>query len=317
MPDAAVSPHRESRRRNALGVHSLDHFAIAVPDLAVASDFFTAFGLDVREEGTELGLCSFGHPHCWARIVRGERKALKHISFGIFADDLDAFASHLAGLGIAATRSVEEGPPSLWLNDLHGVPIELRVAPKTSPDGKGRIPSQAGALRGAPMRGETRPIRPRRLSHAAFFTPDIDATLDFYTRALGLRLSDRSGPAGFLHGVHGSEHHLVAFVQSSRPGFHHSAWDVPSLDAVGLGAEQMAEAGHRAGWGLGRHVLGSNYFHYVRDPWGSYAEYSFDIDYVPADLEWPSAEVPPDNSLYLWGPPPPSDFGDNFEGSGH
>ena len=30
-------------------------------------------------------------------------------------------------------------------------------------------------------------------------------------------------------------------------------------------------------------VLGSNYFHYVRDPWGSFAEYSCDIDYIPKE----------------------------------
>ena len=54
------------------------------------------------------------------------------------------------------------------------------------------------------------------------------------------------------------------------------------IDDIGLGAMHMAGKGHSAGWGLGRHVLGSNYFHYVRDPWGSYAEYSCDIDYIPA-----------------------------------
>ena len=42
--------------------------------------------------------------------------------------------------------------------------------------------------------------------------------------------------------------------------------------------------------GVGRHVLGSNYFYYVQDPWGSFAEYSYDIDFVPADriVELPS-----------------------------
>ena len=60
-------------------------------------------------------------------------------------------------------------------------------------------------------------------------------------------------------------------------------------------------------------MLGSNYFHYVRDPWGSFAEYSFDIDFVPHDLEWPAADHPPDDSLYVWGPPVPDDFITNHE----
>lgn len=37
---------------------------------------------------------------------------------------------------------------------------------------------------------------------------------------------------------------------------------------IGLGAKQMADEVYTRGWGLGRHVLGSNYFHYIRDPWG-------------------------------------------------
>ena len=42
------------------------------------------------------------------------------------------------------------------------------------------------------------------------------------------------------------------------------------IDDIGIGAA-MADKGYHKGWGLGRHVLGSNYFHYVRDPWGASA----------------------------------------------
>jgi hypothetical protein len=88
---------------------------------------------------------------------------------------------------------------------------------------------------------------------------------------------------------------------------------VPSIDAVGIGAEQMARAGYPDGWGVGRHVLGSNYFRYVRDPWGSYAEYSFDIDFVAPDREWPSADHPGEDALCVWGPSLPEDFIVNHE----
>ena len=86
-----------------------------------------------------------------------------------------------------------------------------------------------------------------------------------------------------MHGIHGSDHHMIAFVKSDGPGLHHLSWDVGSINDIGVGASHMAEKGFAYGWGLGRHVLGSNYFHYVRDPWGSYAEYSCDIDYIPVD----------------------------------
>ena len=96
-----------------------------------------------------------------------------------------------------------------------------------------------------------------------------------------------------MHGIHGSDHHMIALAKSGGPGLHHLSWDVASINEVGLGAMQMADKGYSAGWGLGRHVLGSNYFHYVRDPWGSWCEYSSDIDYIPADHDWKSGERPP------------------------
>ncbi len=113
------------------------------------------------------------------------------------------------------------------------------------------------------------------------FTPDVDRAIDFYSRNLGLRLSDRSDAVAFMHGIHGSDHHILAFARSETTGMHHCSWDVGGIDDIGLGAMHMHDRGYRNGWGLGRHVLGSNYFHYVQDPWGSFAEYSADIDYIP------------------------------------
>ena len=98
-----------------------------------------------------------------------------------------------------------------------------------------------------------------------------------------------------------------------QAGFTIGSWDVGTLAEVGLGAAQMARAGYDHGWGLGRHVLGSNYFHYVRDPWGSWSEYSADMDYIPAGVEWPSGDHPGEDSFYLWGPQPPADFVQNHE----
>ena len=157
-------------------------------------------------------------------------------------------------------------------------------------------------------------MRPRRLSHVLLFTPDVRAPSRFYEDVLGLRLSDRSGDLiVFMHGAHGSDHHLIAMAKSNGPGLHHRAGTSASIDEVGRGMEQMSPPATRAAGASGRHVLGSNYFHYVRDPWGSYAEYSFDIDFVPGDLDWPAADHPPEDSFYVWGPAVPEDFITNYE----
>jgi catechol 2,3-dioxygenase len=129
-----------------------------------------------------------------------------------------------------------------------------------------------------------------------------------------MRVSDYSGDnIAFLHGIHGSDHHMMAFARSDAPGYHHLSWDVGSVDEIGIGAMHMLEKGFDKGWGLGRHVLGSNYFHYVQDPWGSYSEYSADIDYVPATCDWQGGDQDPDDSFYAWGPNVPEDFVHNYE----
>lgn len=165
-------------------------------------------------------------------------------------------------------------------------------------------------------------VAPVRFAHMLVFVPSVQESIDFYARALGMRLSDRTGDIiAFMHGIHGSDHHLIAFVNSGgRPaGLHHLSWDIGSINAIGLGAMHMADRGYTKGWGLGRHVLGSNYFHYMQDPWGTWCEYSADIDYIPLDRDWDAKDHPEEDGIYVWGPELPADFlhnydADHFEG---
>jgi catechol-2,3-dioxygenase len=308
------------RRPGELGVHSLDRFHFAVPDVEAARKFYSSFGLDVRETGNALHIYTHGHPHRWGSVVEGPRKKLEFISFGAFEEDLPRLRERLERLGIDR-RDPPKGVESngLWFSDLDGTAIEIAVAEKTSPNVKSSfdMASAPSGVQGAPGRSQVQMVRPRRLAHILVFTRDIMQTIKFYGDVLGLRLSDRSGDmVAFMHGIHGSDHHMIAFVKSDGPGLHHSSWDVPSINDIGNGAVQMADKGFTAGWGLGRHVLGSNYFHYVRDPWGSFAEYSSDIDYIPVDHDWKAADHPPEDSFYVWGPVPPEDFAFNYEVAG-
>lgn len=306
-----------TRRPGVLGVHSLDHFSLTVPDLEQARTFYGSFGLDVREEGGGLGLYTSGRPHRWGILTEGPRKKLHYLSFGAFEDDIPQFRDRLNRL------NVERLPPppgfesnGLWFRDHDGIPVEIRVAEKSSPNEKATFEagSAGPGIRGAVPRSGAPATRPRRLAHLALYTSDTPRAVAFYRDVLGLRLSDASeGAVAFMHGVHGSDHHLVAFARSEGPGLHHCSWDVGSVQDVGLGAMQMASRGFEAGWGMGRHVLGANYFHYVRDPWGSYSEYSADMDYIPADLDWDARDHAGEDSFYLWGPTPPADFVRNYE----
>ena len=302
-----------------LAVHSVHEFVFSVPDLEQARHFYTSFGLEVHDEGEGLALYAKDHPHRWARVLSGTAKRLLWVTFGVYAADMARFEQHLAAMDIPHIVPCEKnssGQSGVWIQGPDQLPLQILVAEKSSPSAPvPRVyPPTTGAAGRAPNRSAIQKIAPLHLSHILMFSANVLDAVQFYTTVLGLRLSDSSGPViGFMHSPHGSDHHLIALALSGGGGLHHSSWTVPSLDAVGLGSQQMAQAGYAKGWGLGRHVLGSNYFRYVRDPWGSYAEYSFDIDFIPAGMEWPTADHPVEDSLYTWGPPPPDDFVTNFE----
>jgi catechol 2,3-dioxygenase-like lactoylglutathione lyase family enzyme len=306
-----------TRRPGELGVHSIDGFHMVVPNLKDAQKFYSAFGLDIRERADGLDMHTFGHQHRWGTLGESRNKQLSHLSFGVFEDDFPAFKQRLQSEGVKQL----DPPPGfesngLWFRNPDGMLMEIKVAEKSSPSEKSdfNMQSAPAGAQGSHSRSVTQPVQPRRLAHILIFTTDVSASIRFYTRVLGLRLSDRSGEGvAFMHGIHGSDHHMIALAKSNGPGLHHLSWDVGSIHDVGLGAMIMADKGFTQGWGLGRHVLGSNYFHYIRDPWGSYAEYSADIDFIPANCDWDATDHPPEDSFYIWGPEPPAGFTVNHE----
>ncbi len=314
MIDAARPAANRNEAEAVLAVHSLDHFALAVPDLGEAERFYGSFGLAVGQAAD--GLILRTAQSAVGRISEARRRHLRHLSFSLDENALGSFRRRLEAGGVELVD-----PPhavsgdGAWFRDPDGVLVEVMPRERTSPRTKSateiRIAPE-GVRRAAQEIGSA--VVPRRLGHVLRFTPDVSRTVSFYERFLGLRVSDRSGDIiAFMYSPHGSDHHVVAFARSQRPGFHHASFDVGAIDTVGLGAMNMADAGYREGWGFGRHEAGSNFFHYVRDPWGSFAEYFCDIDFIPAGADWTAREVPPEHSLQLWGPPVPAYFLENHE----
>lgn len=297
------------RRTDRLGVHSIGEFLMTVPSLKDAQAFYSAFGLDVREESGGLALRTHGNPHVWGRLREGPKKKFERLTLHCFEDDLPALKRHIEAQGVSLLAPPEGADKAgLWLRSPDGMRVQVRAGAKTTPDAAAHQspPLPVDGTPCAPYRRNARPVRPTRLSHVALTTSSVPEQADFYIRVLGLRMSDHSGDGiAFLHAPHGSDHHLVALAASAGPGLHHLSWDVPTVDDIGLGAMSMAAAGYEEGWGVGRHVLGSNYFYYAQDPWGSFCEYSATIDYIPASADWDGKDHPPEDSFYLWGPDVP------------
>jgi len=306
----------EAERDNngLLGVHSVDHFGLMVPDLKDAEHFYSASGIEPVGVGNHLELRTTSSDHTWGKITEGQRKRISYLSFGAYAEDIPRFREHLKKLNvemIAPPAGVDSD--EIWFLDHDGRPVEIKAAAKVSSDGKQPVHIDAEGPRGVALTPPAK-VKPLRLAHLILFTADIDRAIDFYTRVLGLRLTDRCGQTiCFLHGVHGSDHHIIGFGHSDGPGLHHTSWEVDGVDAIGLGAKQMMAKGYCEGWGLGRHGAGSNYFHYVRDPWKSLLELTCYADYIPKGSDWPACDLDLAKAVMQWGPAPPPDFIRNYE----
>ena len=146
------------------------------------------------------------------------------------------------------------------------------------------------------------------------FSPDVLASVAFMTEALGMGLADRAQDViAFCCTQKDSDHHVVAFAKSPGVGFHHGSFQVSDPDAVGRGGRALTGKTQLGDWGFGRHTIGSNFFHYIQDPWGSWFEYYSDMDFIDDYALWTPTNYEMADSLANWGPAVPHDFVHNYE----
>jgi catechol 2,3-dioxygenase-like lactoylglutathione lyase family enzyme len=301
-------------RKGRAVIAALHHYALEVPDLAVAEGFLQDFGLETGEKDGSLVAQCPGRAQEQVRLVEARAKRLHHVTFTVRPGTLDPLRE---GLERAGTPVIEPPPGAtedgLWIRDPDGTAVQLLDEAPAPPRPVPQVLSNVGAtsqrIGVAQWQQATGDVMPRRLGHTLLFTAQPQQMTEFYTRVLGLRVSDRiHGLVTFLNAGPG-DHHIFGFISSTHRGFHHASFEVPSIDAIALGADRMRAKGREAGWGLGRHTIGSNFFHYNPDPWGSWIEWFSDIDQI--DDSWVAGEwdVPP----HLWGAPPPETFLANRE----
>ena len=295
-------------------IATLHHYALEVPDLEVAEGFLQDFGLETGEKDGSLVAQCPGRSQEQVRLVEAPAKRLHHVSFTLHPGTLDSVREALERSGTPVIDPPPgTSPEGLWIRDPDGTAVQLLDEQPSPARPVPEVLTNVGAdyqrIGSAWWRRAPEDVMPRRLGHTLLFTAQPHRMTEFYTQVLGLRVSDRiTGLVTFLNGGPG-DHHIFGFIASTHRGFHHASFEVPSIDAIALGADRMRARGRDAGWGLGRHTIGSNFFHYNPDPWGSWIEWFSDIDQV--DDSWVASdwEVPP----HLWGAPPPGTFLANRE----
>lgn len=285
-------------------VHSLAGYGFEVPDAEVARRFYGAFGLEPKDHAQALALGCAGVATPSVLILQGtpgSAKRLHHLAFFVDAADLPHFEARLKAMGCpAAVPDFAALRPGLWFQDPWGTWFNL--TPRTAAD---EVKAQQADPRSDRVdrhlwRELPRQAQPKKLGHLLLFTPDFAKAEAWLSQALGLRTSDRAaGKVSFMAGGAGvRDHHCFGLINSTHRGFQHSSFYVDSFDQIGFGAWQMREAGYGDQFGLGRHLLASNLYLYVRDPWGTWVEYYSDMDKISEAWEprdW--SELP-----YIWGP---------------
>ena len=219
-------------------------------------------------------------------------------------DDLDRAAHWFGSKGLpAAFRDTAHQGRTLRASDPTGMPLEFYF----KMDQGERMLQKYAAYQGA---------RIQRIDHLNCFTPDVQASYDFYT-ALGFRLTEYTETDGrdpklwavWLHRK-GNVHDL-AFTNGRGPRLHHvGVWTASALDILHI-CDVMATSGYLANMerGPGRHGISNAFFLYIRDPDGHRIEL-FTSDYLTVDpdlepLRW-SLDDPQRQTL--WGHPAPKSW---------
>jgi catechol 2,3-dioxygenase len=275
-----------------------------VTDLAAARSFWVdALGLIVTEETPDAlylrGLEERNHHSVVLR--KGAAPDVTAIGFKVFSEeDLD-LASHFCATRGLPHRLVERPAPgrTLAFSDPTGMPVELFFTMETVPSMLRRY----GNYRGACI---------QRIDHVNCFSPDVQASYDFFTE-LGFRTTEYAAAdeldrlwSVWLHRK--GNVHDIAFTNGRGPRFHHVGMWVSSVTDIIHTCDVLSTTGWLSSMerGPGRHGLSNAFFLYLRDPDGHRVELftsdylTIDPDHEPTrwDLRDPQRQT-------LWGMPAP------------
>jgi catechol 2,3-dioxygenase-like lactoylglutathione lyase family enzyme len=294
-----------------MSLHRLSHIEVGVPAgvLDAARGFYREFGLAEIAPG-RFATSDGGEQ---LALVAAPRRALLALTVGLDdADDLGRAAASLAKLGVAAERA---GETLRTREPVTGIGVTLAIEPRLvqkaeaqlQTNGPGRTARTNARSSAAVSRAET--PRPHKLSHVVTTSTDAAASRRFFVDGLGFRVSDEVLGIGASFLRCSTDHHNVLVQPGPFAFLHHTAWEMDDVDAVGAAAAALVAADpKRHAWGLGRHGIGSNYFWYLRDPAGNFAEYTSDLDVIADDEAWRVASSLPAHGLAAWGPPVPREF---------
>lgn len=284
------------------------HVEFGVRDLGAARAFYAdCLGLIVTaEDSGALHLRGVEERNHHSIVLRKSREPqAQTLGFKVASEEDIDRAAHWFGARNLPT-SFPEVPyqgRTLRTADIHGMPLDFYFHMDQEP----RTLQQYALHQGA---------RIQRIDHINCFTPDVQASYDFYNE-LGFRLTEYTetdDPAPKLWAVwmhrKGNVHDL-AFTNGRGPRLHHiGVWTAGPLDILHI-CDVMATSGYLANMerGPGRHGISNAFFLYTRDPDGHRVEL-FTSDYLTVDPDFEPVRwsLRDPQRQTLWGHPAPKSW---------
>ncbi len=278
-----------------ISLRRIDHVSLHATDMRdAARRWCDQFGLVERSrDGHRARLACDDEPFC-LELLAAASPGVEHVAYELRRTcSLDDARRHFDGLGVAW----EEREDGLRLSDPEGNGVLVLPYRESS----GRWTSHARPATDQAVG------HPRKLGHVNFLTGAIADGVDFYTRVLGMGITDWLGEAGVWLHVNG-DHHVMALVDKGYGHLHHIAFDVVDIGQMRVALDHLGRHGRWLGWGPARHGVGGNIASYVRVVEEEcFVELYCDMEQLEADHQprrWPDNRY----SSNTWGPLPPRSY---------
>ena len=277
---------------------------LQVPDLDKQEEFLSDFGM-TRVERTDDTLYMAGHgPQPFIHVSKlGEKKFLGNTFYASSMQDLESLAHSDEFNNIEEMASPGGGFRTCGFDpDGIGVDVVFGIKPRKIEVDLNAIEFNVGGIERENFRriNQTKRFtkgafpRIKRYAHCGLNSTDLEKSLDWYHRHLGIIASDLlkpGGEAGPLLGIFSrcdrgekpADHHSIFFLpalsqSNGKPGLNHVSFEMVNVDDVFMGHEILAKKGYELEWGIGRHYQGSQIFDYWRSPFGQIHEHQTDGD---------------------------------------
>ena len=269
-------------------ISALRSVALTVPDLAAAEIFYTqTWGLVLAEKSQ--GVAYFrgsGHDH--HLLALHEAPGTPQLRLVTLRARSAKALEEIAQAAQAAGGVVERTGAAL--DPAGGNVLVIR-----DPDGR-----RIEVVHGDALRANDAPTpqdQPIRLAHAVLNSHAVEKTREFFEKALGFVLADRTRIMAFMNCD--NDHHSIALGDTDNDALNHVAFLMPTLDAVMRGGGRLKDKGLPPQWGPGRHGPGDNAFNYFVDPFGIVIEYTAEVEQIdetyrvgrPEDWTWPPGRI--------------------------